>query len=208
MCKEKLNLAILGSTRGTDMEGIVQEIKTGKLDAKISIVVSDRKEAYILERAKKYGYPTFYLNSKEYPSRKEFDKRIIEKLEEVHAQLVLLVGYMRFLSPLFVQKFRNKIMNIHPSLLPAFAGGMDLNVHEEVLRQGVKVTGCTLHFVDEGADTGPIILQKAVPVEEEDTPDSLKTKVQSAEQEILVEGIKLFQENRLKIEGRRVHILK
>jgi len=208
MEKKELNIAILGSTRGTDMEGIIQGIKEGKLKAEISLVISDRKDAYILERAKKYGIPTLFLNPKEYNSREEFDQKIKEKLEEVKVQLILLIGYMRFLSPQLVQSFRNKIMNIHPSLLPAFAGGMDLNVHEEVLKQGVKVTGCTLHFVDEGADTGPIILQKAVYVEEHDTADSLKVKVQAAEQEVLREGIKLFQENKLKVTEQRVRILK
>ena len=123
-------------------------------------------------------------------------------------ELVLLIGYMRILSPEFVEEWENRIMNIHPSLLPAFAGGMDLNVHEEVLKRGVKVTGCTLHFVDKGTDTGPIILQEPVRVEEDDTPESLKKRVQSAEQKILVEGIKLFQEGKLEVREGRVRIKK
>ena len=121
--------------------------------------------------------------------------------------LILLIGYMRILSNEFVRRYRWRIMNIHPSLLPAFAGGMDLDVHRAVLDYGVKVTGCTLHFVDEGVDTGPIILQKPVKVDEDDTPETLKSKVQKAEQEIILEAIKLFKQGRLRVEGRRVRIL-
>jgi len=119
---------------------------------------------------------------------------------------ILLIGYMRILSKWFVDKYENKIMNIHPSLLPAFAGGMDMDVHQGILDWGVKVTGCTLHFVDEDADTGPIIVQKFIPVEEEDTAASLKEKVQKLEGDAIIEGIKLFQQGKLKVEGRRVHI--
>ncbi len=139
--------------------------------------------------------------------REEFDRDIAKILDENGVELVLLIGYMRFLSKWFVSRYENRIMNIHPSLLPAFAGGMDLDVHEEVLKSGIKVTGATLHFVDEGADTGPIILQKEVPVEKGETKDTLKAKVQKAEQEIIIRAIRLFAEGKLRVEGRKVCIL-
>jgi len=203
-----LKIGILGSTRGTDMEGIIQAIRKGELKAEISIVISDRKDAYILERAKKYGIPFLYISPRKFPSREEFDQEISRIMKEKGVELILLIGYMRILSPSFVKEWENRIMNIHPSLLPAFAGGMDLNVHEEVIKRGVKVTGCTLHFVDKGTDTGPIILQEPVRIKDEDTPETLKKRVQEAEQKIIVEGIKLFQEGRLLVEEGRVKIKK
>jgi phosphoribosylglycinamide formyltransferase-1 len=208
MSKNKLNIAVLGSTRGTDIEGLVEAIRKGELNAEIAIVISDRKDAYILERAKNHGIPGLFINPKDFKGREDFDKKVIEKLNNEGIDLVLLIGYMRILSGYFIKQYKNRIMNIHPSLLPAFAGGMDLDVHKLVIEQGIKVTGCTLHFVDEGTDTGPIILQEAVKVEESDTPESLKKKVQEAEQKIIVETVKLFQNGQLKVEGRKVRILK
>ena len=199
MMEQKLHIAILGSTRGTDMEGVVDAIQRGELDAQIAIVISDRKDAYILERAESYGIPAFFLNPKDFQRREDFDKKIIEKLDKEKVDLVLLIGYMRILSPHFIRQYKNRIMNVHPSLLPAFAGGMDLNIHKLVIDQGVKITGCTLHFVDEGTDTGPIILQESVKVKEDDTPESLKERVQEAEQKIIVEAVRLFQKKRLKV---------
>ncbi len=128
-------------------------------------------------------------------------------LEEHDIELVLLIGYMKLMSSWFVQKWLNKVMNIHPSLLPKYAGGMDLNVHEEVLKNKDKVTGCSLIFIDEGADTGPVILQKEVKIGEGETIDSLKAKVQKAEQEIIIKGIELFRDKKIKVKGRVVHIL-
>ena len=208
MSKNKLSIAVLGSTRGTDIEGLVDAIRKGELDAEIAIVISDRKDAYILERAQNHGIPGLFINPKDFKTREDFDKKVIEKLNNEEIDLVLLIGYMRILSGYFIKQYKNRIMNIHPSLLPAFAGGMDLDVHKLVIEQGIKVTGCTLHFVDEGTDTGPIILQEAVKVEESDTPESLKKKVQEAEQKIIVEAVKLFQNSQLKVEGRKVRILK
>ncbi len=207
MNKKKLKIAILGSTRGTNLEAIFNTIQTGELDAEIIAVISDKKNAYILERARSYGLPAFFIDPKDFNKREDYDKNIIEKLKNEKTDLVLLIGYMRILSLCFVEQFKNKIMNIHPSLLPAFAGGMDLDVHKLVIEQEVEITGCTLHFVDEGTDTGPIILQKTVEVNKDDTPQSLKGKVQKAEQKIIVEGIKLFQKGQLKVENGKVKIL-
>ncbi|OYT58004.1 MAG: phosphoribosylglycinamide formyltransferase [Candidatus Aenigmatarchaeota archaeon] len=201
-----LNIGILASTRGTDMQAVIDAIERGELDAKISVVISNKKDAYALERARKHNIKAVFLEAKG-KEREEFDREVAKILDENGVELILLIGYMRYLSKWFVDKYRNKIMNIHPSLLPAFAGGMDKNVHAEILKYGCKVSGCTLHFVDEGADTGPIIAQKAVPIEEGETVDSLKEKVQKAEQEIIIKAIKLFAENKLKVEGRRVKIL-
>jgi phosphoribosylglycinamide formyltransferase-1 len=127
-------------------------------------------------------------------------------LEEKGVDLILLIGYMRFLSPWFVDRFRNRIINVHPSLLPAFGGGMDMDVHRKILDYGAKVSGATVHFVDEGADTGPVILQKAVDIDEDEAPESLKKKVQGVEGELLVKVIELFRDGRLMVEGRRVRI--
>ena len=203
-----MKIAVLGSTRGTDLQYIIDAIESGKLtDAEISAVISNKKDAGILERARKHNIAAVFIDSSG-KSREDFDKEIIKILEEKGVELVLLIGYMRFISKPFVEKYRNKIMNIHPSLLPAFAGGMDKNVHAAILEHGCKVTGCTLHFVDEGADTGPIVVQKAAKVEEDDTVDTLKEKVQKLEGEALIEAIELFRDKKLKIKGRVVHILR
>lgn len=204
---KKTNIAILGSTRGTDLQAIIDAIKNGELEeADLKIVISNKEDAYILERAKQAGIPTMFIPAKD-KTREEFDQEVMKVLEENKINLVLLIGYMRYLSKEFVEKYRYRIMNIHPSLLPAFAGGMDKNVHQEILDHGCKVTGCTLHFVDEGADTGPIILQKAVEIKENETVDSLKEKVQKSEQEIILKAIKLFVRGKLKVEGKKVQIL-
>jgi phosphoribosylglycinamide formyltransferase-1 len=203
-----IRLAVLGSTRGTDLQAIIDAIKSGLLKAEIVCVISNKKDAYILERAKQHGIEALFINPKGL-TREEYDKLIMDEIEKRSpVDLILLIGYMRILSNQFVKKYKWRIINIHPSLLPAFAGGMDLNVHKAVLDYGVKVTGCTLHFVDEGVDTGPIILQKPVMVDDDDTPETLKAKVQKAEQEVLIEAIKLFQRGLIRIEGRRVRILK
>jgi len=202
-----IKLGILASTKGSDMQGIIEAIEAKKLDAEIAVVISDKEDAYALERAKKYDLNAIFLDPKG-KDKEEYDKEINNILEENGVELVLLIGYMKLISPWFVNKWLNKVMNIHPSLLPAYAGGMDLNVHEEVLKRGCKLTGPSLIFIDEGADTGPIILQKALPVEDNDTPETLKEKVQEAEVELLLEGIELFGNNKLKVKGKRVKISK
>ena len=199
----KLRIGVLASTRGTDMQAIIDEIEKGKLNAELVCVVSDRRDAYALKRARKHGIEAIYLNPKGL-SKEEYDRRLIQILDERDVDLVLLIGYKRFLTKLFIDRFRNRIMNIHPSLLPAFPG-WDLDVHKSVLDYGVKITGCTLHFVDENIDAGPIILQKAVPVYDDDTPESLKERVQKAEQEIILEGIRLFMKGKLRVVGRKVY---
>lgn len=200
-----INIGVLASTKASDLQGVIDAIKAKKLDAKISVLISNKKDAYCRERARKHNIKAIFIDGKG-KKREEFDKEVAKVLEENKVELILLIGYMRYLSKWFVNKYRNKIMNIHPSLLPAFAGGMDLNVHEEILKHGCKVTGCTLHFVDEGQDTGPIIAQKAIPVLEKDTADTLKEKVQKLEQECIIDGIRKFADGKLKVKGRVVHV--
>ncbi|MBO3842643.1 MAG: phosphoribosylglycinamide formyltransferase [Candidatus Brockarchaeota archaeon] len=201
-----LRIGILASTRATDMEAILEAIRNKRLNAEIVCLISNKKNAYALERARRNGIEAIFVDPKG-KDPVEYDMEIALELERRKVDLVLLIGYNRLLSPQFVKKFRNRIMNIHPSLLPAFPG-WDLNVHRAVLESGVKITGCTLHFVDEKMDAGPIILQKAVEVREDDDEESLKRRVQEAESEVLVEGIRLFQEGRIIVEQGKTRILR
>lgn len=200
-----LRIGVLASTRGTDLQELIDLSEAGRLDAKIACVISDKQDAFALERARKHGIEAIFLDPKG-KKRETFDREAAALLDARGVRLVVLIGYMRLFSAWFVEKYRNKIMNIHPSLLPLFPG-MDRSVHEEVLNAGVKVTGCTVHFVDEGKDTGPIILQEAVPVLEGDTVDSLKERVQAAEKRILPRAIALFSQGKLAVEGTKVRVL-
>lgn len=200
-----VKIGVLASTKGTDMQALIDRAEEKKLDAVISVVISNKKDAYALERARKHNIEALFIDPAG-KTREEFDREVAFEFDRRGVELVLLIGYMRYLSKEFVEKYRNRIINVHPSLLPAFAGGMDKNVHQAVLDCGCKITGCTIHFVDEGADTGPIIIQKAVFVEENDTADSLKDKVQALEKDGLVEAVKLFGEGKLKVEGKIVRV--
>ena len=201
-----LNIGVLGSTKGTDLQAVIGAIEAKELDARISAVVSNKKDAYILERARKHNIEAVFVDAKG-KEREDFDRQVSKELEKHKVNLILAIGYMRILSPWFVNKYKNRIMNIHPSLLPAFAGGMDRDVHAEVLKAGVKETGCTLHFVTEDVDSGPIIMQKKVKVEKNETVESLKKKVQKAEQEIIVKALKLYEKGKIKVKGDKVAIL-
>ena len=200
-----LRLGILASTRATDMQAIIDAIAAKKLDARISVIISNKIDAFALERAKKHGISAVFIDSKN-KSREEFDKEVSKALDESKADLILLIGYMRILSPWFVSRYKNRIMNIHPSLLPKYPGGMDLNVHAEVLKNKEKASGATLHFVDESVDGGPIILQKEVKIEKGEIPDTLKLKVQKAEQDIIIEAIDLYSKGKMHVKGNRVII--
>ena len=200
-----LKLGVLASTRATDMQAVIDAIISKKLNAVISAVISNKKDSYALERARNHNIKAVFVEQKN-KTREEFDREIAKILNENKVDLILLIGYMRFLSPWFVNRYRNRVMNIHPSLLPKYSGGMDTDVHAEVIKNREKITGATLHFVDEGADTGPIILQKEVKIEKGETADSLKEKVQKAEQEIIVKAVDLFSKGKIKVEGRKVKI--
>jgi phosphoribosylglycinamide formyltransferase-1 len=200
-----LNIGVLASTKATDLQAVIDAIQAKQLNSKISVVISNKGDAYALERAKKHNIEAVFINSKD-KEREDFDREVNDVLEKYDVDLILAIGYMRILSGWFVNKWKNKIMNIHPSLLPAFAGGMDKDVHTEVLKAGVKETGCTLHFVTEEVDSGPIIMQKKVDVAENETIESLKAKVQKAEQEVIVKALKLYDEGKMKVEGSKVVI--
>jgi len=187
------NIAILGSTNGTNLIAIHESVESGELDAKINIIISNKKNSGILEKAKKWNIENKYIPAQKKIAREEYDKKIITELDKHNIDLILLIGYMRILSPTFTTKYKNKILNVHPSLLPKFAGGMDTNVHEEVLKAGEKETGCTIHLVDEGVDTGKIILQKSYQIKSADTPETLKQKVQKLEGEAFIEVIKNYK---------------
>ena len=156
-----MNIGVLASTKATDLQAVIDAIEAKQLNVKIPVVISNKKGAYALKRARKHNIEAVFIDSKD-KKREEFDKEVSKELDKYNVDLILLIGYMRILSNWFVNKWKNKIMNIHPSLLPAFAGGMDKDVHAEVLKAGVKETGCTLHFVTEDVDAGPIIMQKKV----------------------------------------------
>ena len=187
-----IKLGVLGSTKGTDLQAVLDAVNNGLLDAKVSVVVSNRESAYILERAKNHGVPTFFIPHKG-KAREEFDREMTTVLQNYGVELVLLIGFMRILSEEFCQEWRDRILNVHPSLLPKYAGGMDTNVHAEVIKNGDAETGCTIHFVTEEVDAGPILSQKKCTVTPEDTVESLKTKVQALEGEAFIEAIKLIQ---------------
>ena len=189
-----IKLGVLGSTNGTDLQTILDSIASGELIGEVSVVLSNRKNAYILERAKNHNVPAFFLSHKE-KSREEFDAEMTAILKEHAVDLVLLIGFMRILSAKFCQDWRDRLLNVHPSLLPKYAGGMDTNVHQDVLKNGDAETGCTIHFVTDEVDGGPILIQKKCNIEPNETVDTLKTKVQQLEGIAFIEAIQLIQNN-------------
>ena len=189
-----IKLGVLGSTKGTDLQAIINSIDEKKLDAKIEVVISNSSNAYILERATNYNIPNYFISHLQ-KNREQFDDEISALLKKHEVDLILLIGFMRILSAKFCNEWKMRILNVHPSLLPKYAGGMDTNVHEEVIKNGDLETGCTIHFVTETVDGGPILIQKKCSVNKNDTPDSLKKKVQALEGEAFVDAIKLFQKN-------------
>jgi len=205
--KEKImiNIGVLVSGRGTNLQAIIKAIEEGKIAGEIKVVISDNPDAYALKRARQYHIATRYIHFKGFENREDYDKEIIKTLKEKKIELVVLAGYMRILSPYFIRTYKNKIMNIHPALLPSFPG---LHAQRQTLEHGVKISGCTVHFVDEGVDSGPIILQKAVEVSDDDTEESLAEKILKEEHQIYPRAIQLFSQGRLMIKGRRVFIKK
>jgi len=193
-------IGILLSGRGSNFEAIARQIDDGKLSAEIAVVVSNVESAPGLQRARDRGLNVFSANSKGL-SREAFDRQVIHVLEEKRVDLVCLAGFMRLLSSSFVQAFRNRILNIHPSLLPAFPG---LDAQRQALQYGVKVSGCTVHFVDEGLDSGPIVLQAVVPVLDGDTEESLSTRILEQEHQIYPKAIQYVLDGQIRVNGRRV----
>jgi len=192
-------IGILLSGRGSNFEAIARQIDGGKLSAEIAVVVSNVESAPGLQRARERRLNVFCASSKGL-SREAFDRRVIHVLEETRVDLVCLAGFMRLLSPSFIQAFRNRILNIHPSLLPAFPG---LDAQRQALEYGVKVSGCTVHFVDEGLDSGPIVLQAVVPVLDGDTEELLSARILEQEHQIYPKAIQYVLDERIRIDGRR-----
>ena len=189
----QLRIGVLGSTRGTDMCAVVEGIMQRNLNASVVIVASDRKRAGILERARGYGIPAEWVGTRDHEGlrldREEYDRKIDALLRIHRADLVLLIGYMRIVSPWFCSRWEQRLMNVHPSLLPDFAGGMDSDVHTAVIESGRTQTGCTVHLVTAQVDEGPVLLQKRCRVLPEDTPETLKQRVQKLEGDALLEVI-------------------
>ncbi|UGV40463.1 phosphoribosylglycinamide formyltransferase [Methanococcoides orientis] len=200
-----LNIAVLVSGRGSNLQSIIDNIENGYIpDAAIKVVVSDKGDAYALERAKDNGIDAVFVDPSAFGGKKGYEEEVLRKLAKYDIQLVLLAGYMRIIGRDVIEAYKNRMMNIHPALLPSFMG---LHAQKQAFDYGVKVAGCTVHFVDEGMDTGPIILQRCVPVLEGDTEDTLADRILEQEHKIYPEAVKLFAEDRLKVDGRIVSIL-
>ena len=204
------NIVVLVSGGGTNLQALLDAQERGEiLGGKITAVVSSTPGAFALERAAKANVAGYVVNRKEFDSREAFTDALLQKLEDLHADLIVLAGFLYILSPAFIDRYENKIINIHPALIPSFCGDgfYGLKVHEKALEYGVKLTGATVHFVSAEADAGPIILQKAVAIEEGDTAQVLQKRVmEQAEWKILPEAVSLFCQDRLSVDGRIVHI--
>jgi phosphoribosylglycinamide formyltransferase-1 len=195
-----VKLGALVSGSGSNLQAIIDNIESGRLDAHIQVVISNIPDVYALERAKKHGIPSMVLPHKGL-QREEFDQKLVEVLWAHDVELVILAGFMRIITPVLLRAFPMRVMNIHPALLPAFPG---THVWQTEVDYGVKFAGCTVHFVDEGTDTGPVIIQAVVPVFDEDTADTLNARILKQEHKVYSQAIQLYAEGRLKIKGRRV----
>ncbi|NLW24243.1 MAG: phosphoribosylglycinamide formyltransferase [Clostridia bacterium] len=196
-------LAVLASGRGTNLQALFDASKMGEMPAQVEVVISDKKEAQALKRAQDNKIPAIFVDPSSFPSKKNFEQELIRILNGFDYDLICLAGFMRILSPFFINNVGKPIINIHPSLLPAFPG---LNAQKQALDYGVKFSGCTVHFVDEGVDSGPIILQAVVPVEEGDTEETLAQRILQEEHRLYPLAVKLIAEGRIRIEGRKVFI--
>ena len=183
-----IRLGVLGSTNGTDLQVIIESIKAKKLNAIVNVVISNKKNAYILKRGQNHGLPSIFINHKN-KKRESFDSELTLTLKKYNVEFILLIGFMRILSSSFCKRWRHKIINVHPSLLPKYSGGMDMNIHEQVIKNGDKESGCTIHFVTEKLDKGPILIQKKCKVNTNETPETLKVKVQGLEGIAFIEAI-------------------
>ena len=201
---ELLRVGVLASGRGSNFEALVEAIESGGVPAVMAVLVSDRATAPALEIARAHRIEALLVDPKQYPNREAHEKAIMAALDERGVGLVCQAGYMRILGPAYIEHFRGRALNIHPSLLPAFPG---LHAQRQALEHGAKVTGATVHFADEGVDTGPIVLQSAVPVLPGDTEETLSRRILEVEHRIFPEAVRLFAEGRLVLDGRRVNIV-
>lgn len=201
MSEKKLKLGVLVSGSGTNLQAIIDACESGKILAEVKVVVSNKPNVFALERAKRHKIPNYVVDHKLYEKREDFEREVIKILKQYEVELVCLAGFMRVLTPFFLKAFPQRVINIHPAILPSFAG---INAQKQAIDYGVKFSGCTVHFVDEGVDTGPIILQSVVPVYDDDTEESLRERILKEEHRIYPMAIKLIAEGRISIEGRRV----
>jgi phosphoribosylglycinamide formyltransferase-1 len=207
MAMNKVRLGVLASGRGSNLQAIIDAIESGTVQARLAVVISNKKDAQALERARAHGVPDVYLDPTRYAGmndkREAYDRGILDILRKHEVDLVLLAGYMKIVTPVLIDAYRNHMMNIHPSLLPSFPG---LEAQKQALEWGAKVSGCTVHFVTEGVDEGPIILQATVPVLEGDSPETLASRILVEEHVMYPRAVQLYADGRLIVEGRRVRI--
>ncbi|WP_456342043.1 phosphoribosylglycinamide formyltransferase [Thermovibrio sp.] len=194
-------IAVLASGRGSNFEAIVRAVKEGKIEAEVVALIVDRKGIAAIERAERLGVNWLFVDPSSFPSREDYDAKIVAILKHLKVDLICLAGYMKIVTPVFVDAFPNRILNIHPTLLPSFPG---LRPHWQAITYGVKISGATVHIVDKGVDTGPIVIQCAVPVSPEDTPETLSEKVLKWEHRIYPQAVKWFVDDRVRVEGRMV----
>lgn len=203
----RLRVAVLASGRGSNLQAVIDAIEAGQVPAQIGCVISNKKEAVALERARKHGLKDLFVDPKPFAgrpdSREAYDRALLEILQQHEVELVLLAGYMKIVTTVLVDAYANRMMNIHPSLLPSFPG---LDVQKKAIEWGCKLAGCTVHFVTEGVDEGPIVIQSAVPILDDDTPETLAARILVQEHRIYPRAVQLFAEGRLRVDGRRVLI--
>lgn len=204
----QVKIGVLISGSGTNLQSLIDNVESGSIKGVISLVISNKKDAYGLERAKKHNIHAVYLNAKDYENFDKYNDALIEELKNHGVELVVLAGYLKILTSKFIEEYRNRIINIHPSLIPSFSGKgyYGIKVHEAVIDYGVKISGATVHFVDEGADTGPIIIQEAVEVKSDDTAVTLQQKILQIEHKILPLAVKYYSEGKIQISGRKIKI--
>ena len=198
-----LRIGVLASGGGTNLQAIIDRCADGSINAELALLICNNPGAAALERAKKAGIPTLTIDHRNYADRKAFDEAVVSALQQANVDLVVLAGFMRIVTKTILDAFPNRVMNIHPALLPAFPG---LHVQKKALEYGAKFSGCTVHFVDDGVDTGPIIIQAVVPIFDDDTEESLSARILVREHQIYPKAIQLFAEGRLRIDNRKVVI--
>lgn len=198
-----MKIGVIASGRGSNLQAIMDNIAAGKLKVEIAVVISDHEQAYALDRARNQGITAVHISPKAYPTKDEYETAVVSCLQENQVELVVLAGYMRLVGDIMLSAYPNRVMNIHPALLPAFPGA---HGQRDALDYGVRFSGCTVHFVDDGMDTGPIIMQAVVPVLQDDTEDTLAARILEQEHMLYSEAIGLFAEEKLEVVGRKVMI--
>lgn len=201
--KDKVKIGVLVSGSGTNLQSIIDSVDKGLLDADIRVIISNNPDAYALKRAKRHNIPAVIIEHGHFKEREKFDREMINILRSYSVELVVMAGFMRILSPVFLEAFPMRVMNIHPALLPSFPG---LHAQQKAFEYGVKFSGCTVHFVDDGVDTGPVIIQAVVPVYDDDTEETLTARILKEEHRIYPQAIQLYAEGKLEVAGRKVRL--